>query len=72
MRILSRELISALRSSFEAWPDVAARLAACIVVRLRWNAIRSLSSENRSFRGFWRTLLPKWHAILPIWEFSDL
>jgi hypothetical protein len=29
MRRLSRELISALRLSFEAWPDLAARLAVC-------------------------------------------
>jgi hypothetical protein len=29
MHRLSRELISALRLSFEAWSDVAARLAVC-------------------------------------------
>jgi hypothetical protein len=33
MRRLSRELISALRLSFEAWPDVAARLAVYIALR---------------------------------------
>jgi hypothetical protein len=31
-------------------------------------SLRSLSPENGSFRGFGRRLLPKWRAILPIWE----
>ena len=38
MRRLSRELISALRLSFEAWPDVAGQdWPACIALRWRWN-----------------------------------
>jgi hypothetical protein len=31
MRRLSSELVSVLRLSFEAWADVAARLAACSI-----------------------------------------
>ena len=44
MRRLSRELISALRLSFEAG-DVAARLAACIALRWRWNCFAGSHPE---------------------------
>jgi hypothetical protein len=50
MRRLSRGLISAPRLSFEAWPDVAAKLAACIALGLRWNCFDGSHPEDTNGR----------------------
>ena len=58
MRGLSRELISALRLSFEAWPDVGARLAACIAVPIG-NLIRLAREADRAMLlSYERSLQP--------------
>jgi hypothetical protein len=45
MRRLSRELISALQLSFEAWPDAAARLTVCIALGWRWNCLTARTPD---------------------------
>ena len=58
MRRLSREPISALRLSFEAWPDVAARLAVCIALGWRWNCLTVRTPTPRLLNALLDAFVP--------------